>query len=494
MHQSRAKKRRLSLPDRYPVITGLDPIQEETALQQLEFGSESTFGLVDLPSEVAQHAEGLVTGNNCNIHFIHYNDDIDICSDFLIGRCVQGLLCPRHHTAWPYLWQLKYKASGLWFSIDVGAQLVLERLYSDPAVAQVTGIHLGLNILIDLSTMTVHSSLMFDRIRRLSTSVCPTKEFHTVYIYYYEGEENKWVEYNPDFVKCIEEGLREHQEEVLCAHSRFTYSLHLVNMVQTNLSTNTKRRMRKRPVFKSPIVMVQKLRAFPVCLCPLNPLERPASHPDEDSCYPKTWIISYPKPIYEKSHVSCSAREYTYIYTYFHKTMAESKYIILEVSRIQNYFQWTKYSQKKKFMQSQLKETKDGCLERYLFHGTKSDHIEAIFNQNFDPRVSGKNGTVYGKGCYFAKDASYSHTYSNATPEGHHFMFLAKVLVGHTALGSATYTRPPPLIEDCPSSLLYDSCVDKAKDPTIFIIFDSDQCYPYFMIKYQKMHDLVLLD
>ncbi|XP_077329685.1 protein mono-ADP-ribosyltransferase TIPARP-like [Lithobates pipiens] len=218
------------------------------------------------------------------------------------------------------------------------------------------------------------------------------------------------------------------------------------------------------------------------------------SHPDEANDYPKTWIITNRNIIYEKSLVTHTDSEYAYIYTYFHKTMAESNYVILEVFRIQNYFQWIKYSQKKKFMQSMLREIKDGCLERYLFHGTKSNHIEAIFNQNFDPRVSGKNGTVYGKGSYFAKDASYSHTYAPASPEGHHFMFLAKVLVGRTTLGNNSYTRPPPLDEECASSLLYDSCVNKAKDPTIFIIFDNDQFYPYFIIKYQKLHDVILLD
>lgn len=145
-------------------------------------------------------------------------------------------------------------------------------------------------------------------------------------------------------------------------------------------------------------------------------------------------------------------------------------------------------------MQGKLKDTHDGCLERYLFHGTASEHIEPICTQNFDPRVSGKNATFYGKGSYFAKDACHSHEFSPVTPEGHNFMFLAKVLVGRTTLGYAHYTRPPPLIAHYPSSLLYDSCVDRATDPTIFVIFDNDQFYPYFIIKYQKLCDVVILD
>lgn len=486
-------KRRKTLDIKPEEITGLDPTQEELGLQQLEFCTENTFRTVNVSNEVTLYSEELVP-LNANIYNIHQDDDIDICSKFLIGPCFQGLSCKKHHTAFPYVWQLRYKATPVWSDIDLGAQLVLERLYSDPATGQVTGFHHGSNIPIDLTTMSIQNSPVFDRVRRLSTSACPTTEFHTDYKYYYEEGENKWVEYSPDFVKCIEEGLRERQEEVFCKNAQFSYSLHLVNMVQTNMNTKTQRRMRKRPVFQSPIVMGHKLRDLSHSLWPRNPLEMFTGYPDKDNDFPKTWIITNQNFIYEKSLVTPTGSEYAYIYTYFHKTMAESKYVILEVFRIQNYFQWRKYSQKKKFMQSMLRETKDGCLERYLFHGTQSNHIEAIFNQNFDPRVSGKNATAYGKGSYFAKDASYSHGYAPASPEGHHFMFLAKVLVGRTTLGDKSYTRPPPLNEECASSLLYDSCVDKAKDPTIFIIFDNDQFYPYFIIKYQKLHNVVLLD
>ncbi|XP_078703645.1 protein mono-ADP-ribosyltransferase TIPARP-like [Branchiostoma floridae x Branchiostoma belcheri] len=48
--------------------------------------------------------------------------------------------------------------------------------------------------------------------------------------------------------------------------------------------------------------------------------------------------------------------------------------------------------------------------ERKLFHGTDPDIIKGICHQNFDFRLSGKNATLYGKGSYFAKKASYSHS------------------------------------------------------------------------------------
>ena len=51
--------------------------------------------------------------------------------------------------------------------------------------------------------------------------------------------------------------------------------------------------------------------------------------------------------------------------------------------------------------------------EQQLFHGTSPDSVvQAIFRQNFDPRLSGKNMVAYGKGSYFARDASYSDKYT----------------------------------------------------------------------------------
>lgn len=56
--------------------------------------------------------------------------------------------------------------------------------------------------------------------------------------------------------------------------------------------------------------------------------------------------------------------------------------------------------------------------QRYLFHGTDESHIDAICDQNFDWRICGSNGTLYGKGIYtFASTtaAFYHDNYNNET-------------------------------------------------------------------------------
>ena len=127
--------------------------------------------------------------------------------------------------------------------------------------------------------------------------------------------------------------------------------------------------------------------------------------------------------------------------------------------------------------------------ELQLFHGTQSmEAVQAILRQNFDWRVSGKNATLYGKGSYFACNATLSHKYTGLAHDSTkvRWMFLARVLTGRSVKGNRDYLRPPPINPSVPDGDLYDSCVDKENHPEIHVIYDSDQCYPEYLINYQE--------
>ena len=138
------------------------------------------------------------------------------------------------------------------------------------------------------------------------------------------------------------------------------------------------------------------------------------------------------------------------------------------------------------------KRTHQTVHEKRLFHGTCPDAVEAICKQNFDWRLHGKNATMYGEGSYFAVNASYSHAYAKRDIHSSQFMFLAKVLVGSYTTGHSSYRRPPPKNPSDPASDLYDSCVDNQANPTIFIVFDTDQLYPEYIIQYSTMPQTAL--
>ena len=103
---------------------------------------------------------------------------------------------------------------------------------------------------------------------------------------------------------------------------------------------------------------------------------------------------------------------------------------------------------------------------------------------------------MYGQGSYFAANASYSDAFARIDSRLRQFMFLGKVLVGSYTIGRSSYRRPPLKNPLDPVSDLCDSCVDNIANPTIFVVFDTDQFYPAstsFNIQRSAKHGRLLL-
>nr|XP_033781435.1 protein mono-ADP-ribosyltransferase TIPARP-like [Geotrypetes seraphini] len=423
----------------------------------------------------------------------HPVEGVDICPNFLLGCCFQGHQCQWHHTSLPYHWQLWHRGTHCWENIGADGQEILERVYSDPAKTQVQAVYRGLPFVIDLHSMSAWGSEVFKHVRRLSTSVSSDVCFHTTYKYYILLDSG-WQEYSSSFSERIQEALQAGATEVHCSTLQYQYLLDLKAGYQQNLSTGTRRAIRCRPTFQSPVLLLPQLRTLSgsqFCTFSPSPL---TGHSGLGPQYPETW-----KPVdsaldFSQEPMGPQERAYHLIYSLFHKTMPESKYVIDGISRVQNLFLWDKYKRKREHMSRRMTEQERIQNERHLFHGTSPCAIDAICKQNFDPRLSGKHATLYGQGSYFARKASYSHRYAPCSTGGHHYVFLSKVLVGKSTQGNNTLRRPPALAPQNVSSDLYDSCVDSLKDPQIYVIFDSDQCYPYFIIKYKEITGAVNLD
>ena len=67
-------------------------------------------------------------------------------------------------------------------------------------------------------------------------------------------------------------------------------------------------------------------------------------------------------------------------------------------------------------------------------------------------------------------------------------MYLAKVLAGKYADGEKGMRQPPPFDQER-LDLRFDSVVDKSDDPSIFVIFHDDQCYPEYLITFTRSAD-----
>ncbi|KAI0214377.1 Protein mono-ADP-ribosyltransferase PARP14, partial [Lamellibrachia satsuma] len=122
--------------------------------------------------------------------------------------------------------------------------------------------------------------------------------------------------------------------------------------------------------------------------------------------------------------------------------------------------------------------------ERSLWHGTSADAITSINNGGFNRSYCGKNATVYGQGVYFAVGSSYSAHNQYATPDanGMKHVYQALVLTGECTIGHSSYRVPPanPATPGFP----FDTVVDNASTPGIFVIFLDNQAYPEYLITF----------
>ena len=92
-------------------------------------------------------------------------------------------------------------------------------------------------------------------------------------------------------------------------------------------------------------------------------------------------------------------------------------------------------------------------------------------------------GTAYGRGLYFARDASYSVGYAKGEIGGRFMYLYARVLVGKYCAGNSGMIVPPPKNPSRPE-ILYESVVDKTGNPSIFVVFYEAQCYPEYLITF----------
>ncbi|XP_053364382.1 protein mono-ADP-ribosyltransferase PARP11-like isoform X2 [Clarias gariepinus] len=154
------------------------------------------------------------------------------------------------------------------------------------------------------------------------------------------------------------------------------------------------------------------------------------------------------------------------------------------IHRIQNVDLWELYCRKK----TQLMRIKgqSDIEERMLFHGTGKNNLDSICLYNFDCRISEsvRYGHLYGKGTYFSIHASYADMYSKSRSQGHtnetRIMLLARVIVGKYTTGQKNLCKPDgDQIEN-----IHDSCVDNTLCPRTFVIFNSNQIYPEYVLEY----------
>ncbi|KAM6961584.1 protein mono-ADP-ribosyltransferase TIPARP-like [Tautogolabrus adspersus] len=416
--------------------------------------------------------------------------DTLICDNFLLNLCRAGKKCKMHHTPYPFHWQLWAVSTHRWIDLPARSQLLMERVYCD-VNQEVVFIKDGNDRnTLNFGAMDLDDQTKYDGVRRLTNSDNPLRNQHFPSqwkIYWWNNL--SWDEYEKSVCALLLKSMSKKEPEFFFNIGAQQYKVDFTTMSQTNVTTGFQRDVRCRPVYRSPESMRPYLQTGiqtepssdpPGANFCVDPLE------EFTSWYPPVWSLVVGQD-YSLMDVPVGSQVYQTVQNLFYKSLPESKVDVIQIQQVQNLLHWDKYQRHKAYMQKRHTKQKEP-LERHLFHGTTKEAAEEICHNNFDPRVAGVNGTSYGYGSYFATNASFSNTFSaKVGPNEVRHMFLAKVLVGKVSMGKNNYRRPPPLNSKGKQYCLYDTCVDNMDDPTMFVVFDSCQCYPYYLIKYKEL-------
>ncbi len=180
--------------------------------------------------------------------------------------------------------------------------------------------------------------------------------------------------------------------------------------------------------------------------------------------------------------INASSQEYNFVSSLFNETVKGFTIILIQQICNDNLLQ--------QFLL--VKEAMDkrggiGSNEKHLFHGTRSETVQRINNSGFNR--SHCRTHVYGRGVYFARDASLSANdmYSPADVDGLRRMYLARVLVGETCVGKSEDIEPSQPRSGATSPIdLCDSTTDTKNRPSIFVTYKDNQQYPQFLITFMR--------
>ena len=220
----------------------------------------------------------------------------------------------------------------------------------------------------------------------------------------------------------------------------------------------------------------------------VGPVVRGVLSPDAP---PEYWDEVSDPSVAERFAVKPGSDEYGRVSTAFMLTLDRSQFTIHSIERVQNMELWETYAPKMSSILAHEKdeEARKKMVRNWLFHGCPSDVVPKIVQQGFNRSFCGANATLYGKGVYFARDASYSTypLYCRPDAEGIQTCFLVRAAVGEWC--KAKRDDITPGVRDEAKNILYDSTVDDLQNPSIFVLYHDAQTYPEYIVRFSQTWD-----
>jgi len=351
----------------------------------------------------------------------------------------------------------------------------------------------------------------------------------------WEWEDDKgFVPYESSKISAIEDAYKNKQQILSFTKNTYHYTIDLHKMVQINNSTSKSRSIRRIP----PVPPLPKLSANPASVSQV-------AVGTLWECESDNGYVTYPEPFCNNLNAAFNSGNNTYFYNHggtafaidfakmvqinqatqkarrIRKCIAAKvmpnnsmslgcKLMVLDsftadYNKVKDLFDKTMGGKYKNITITLLinrhtKKRYDNCVglltaeggaplkTLLLFHGTSSVDPKKIYDgyyENFD--VAHAKAGLWGKGVYFAADASYScNSYSHTKGNGVHSIIVAEVAVGnYYDYGNTTnmsLLHPPNLPND--NYKRYDSVSGITGGTKVYIIYSSNQAYSKYLITY----------
>ena len=211
-------------------------------------------------------------------------------------------------------------------------------------------------------------------------------------------------------------------------------------------------------------------KVVPLCM------ESPLSIPPQWAPNQRNDVETMPVPV--------GGQEWLELENLLHQSIPNAKVVV--ITRIQNLTLWRRYS----FFKSLMHKKNHGAVnEKLLFHGTRNtDPITIISSEKgFDFRY-GSEDCLWGKGTYFAVQASYCDRQFAYKKGADKQIFVARVLTGI----SFAMSQPNRSLKEPPTKPKSTDRYDTVTGFTggvlpsqVYVIYDHDKAYPAYLLTYR---------
>jgi len=189
--------------------------------------------------------------------------------------------------------------------------------------------------------------------------------------------------------------------------------------------------------------------------------------------------------------------------------------VLVAATHIQNELNWVEYIKKREEIRAEIRaeqltgtevcqpRTMDSAAlkglnsldeevqEAWMWHGTSKAGAEGITSEDFRLTFAGNNaGTLYGRGIYLAEACSKSDEYTQEA-DGERYLLLCRSTLGRINYNDESRPDVTALEDSCLTDRYHCVLGDREKIRGTyreFIVFDDDQVYPEYIVKYRRQY------